>query len=381
MAEVGQRLGSGAYRLSGLRSKPSRPAGAGGSPGYILISCSSIYSRVTDASVQVQRELQPVSLSRSTRRKSEKLSKVRKNQQGNMTLVCASSLRSPYSDDFRYIESRERLQAVYLSAGLLQEKLLSCRMTLWSRGAVSIHPEAFRSPQQLRAFCTAVFILAQKGSERLDCVQRLRRLKLYDDFQKASSRSYSWSSEDPSLLYRSRTAYYDILKVSPRATQSQIKTAYYKQSFIYHPDKNPESTEAVQRFSQISEAYTVLGNISLRKKYDRGILSQSDIQRAGRPSSKEATGRSTGSSQQQHQQRARRFSQAGGKPMFDFDAFYQAHYGEQLQRERDMRARKQQMEEIQKGQRSKWREQKMMEMALIMVLTMAGLIFINLAKP
>uniref|UniRef100_A0A3B4YU40 J domain-containing protein n=1 Tax=Seriola lalandi dorsalis TaxID=1841481 RepID=A0A3B4YU40_SERLL len=23
------------------------------------------------------------------------------------------------------------------------------------------------------------------------------------------------------------------------ATQSQIKTAYYKQSFIYHPDKNP----------------------------------------------------------------------------------------------------------------------------------------------
>uniref|UniRef100_A0A3B4V630 DnaJ homolog subfamily C member 30, mitochondrial n=1 Tax=Seriola dumerili TaxID=41447 RepID=A0A3B4V630_SERDU len=93
------------------------------------------------------------------------------------------------------------------------------------------------------------------------------------------------------------TAYYDILKVSPGATQSQIKTAYYKQSFIYHPDKNPGSKEATQRFSEISEAYTVLGNISLRRKYDRGILSQSDIRSAGRPSSKETTSRSTGSQQ------------------------------------------------------------------------------------
>uniref|UniRef100_A0A3Q1GUJ0 DnaJ (Hsp40) homolog, subfamily C, member 30b n=1 Tax=Acanthochromis polyacanthus TaxID=80966 RepID=A0A3Q1GUJ0_9TELE len=143
------------------------------------------------------------------------------------------------------------------------------------------------------------------------------------------------------LLHRSRTAYYDILSVSPTATQSQIKTAYYKQSFIYHPDKNPDSMEATQRFSEISEAYTVLGNISLRRKYDRGILSHSDIQRAGRPSSRETTGRSTGSPHQHQQQRARRFSQPGGKPIFDFDAFYQAHYGEQLQRERDMRARKQ----------------------------------------
>uniref|UniRef100_A0A3Q3M9W0 DnaJ homolog subfamily C member 30, mitochondrial n=1 Tax=Mastacembelus armatus TaxID=205130 RepID=A0A3Q3M9W0_9TELE len=114
-----------------------------------------------------------------------------------------------------------------------------------------------------------------------------------------TTRNYSWrtdsSSEDGPLLHRSRTAYYDVLKVSPGATQSQIKTAYYKQSFIYHPDKNPGSKEATQRFSEISEAYTVLGNLSLRRKYDRGILSQSDIRSAGRPPSKEPATRSTGS--------------------------------------------------------------------------------------
>uniref|UniRef100_A0A3B3VDI4 J domain-containing protein n=1 Tax=Poecilia latipinna TaxID=48699 RepID=A0A3B3VDI4_9TELE len=69
-----------------------------------------------------------------------------------------------------------------------------------------------------------------------------------------------WSEEAP-LLHKSKTAYYDILKVSPSATQSQIKTAYYKQSFIYHPDKNLGSEEATQHFAKISEAYAVLGNI------------------------------------------------------------------------------------------------------------------------
>ncbi|RVE64941.1 hypothetical protein OJAV_G00130500 [Oryzias javanicus] len=189
------------------------------------------------------------------------------------------------------------------------------------------------------------------------------------------------SKSDKVLLHRSRTAYYDILKVSPAATQSQVKTAYYKQSFVYHPDKNPGSKEASQRFSEISEAYTVLGNISLRKKYDRGILSQSDVQSAGRPSSKEPASKPAGPQHQQAQQRARRFSQPGGKPMFDFDAFYQAHYGEQLQRERDLRLYKKRMEEMQEKRRSRWRDQKVMEVDLTMVLTMAGLLFVSLSKP
>ncbi|XP_037630620.1 dnaJ (Hsp40) homolog, subfamily C, member 30b [Sebastes umbrosus] len=334
MAEVGQRLGSGAYRLSALRNSPSRPVCTGESPGSLLVSCTFSDNRVKEESTRDQREVQPVSRSRAT---SDKLSKVRRN-----------------------------------------EKLLPGRMTSWIRGPVSIHPDAFRSPQQLRAFCTVIFILSEQGSERL------RRLKLHPDTLQALSRGYRWrsgssSSKDAPVLYRSRTSYYDVLKVTPGATQSQIKTAYYKQSFIYHPDKNPGNEEATQRFSEISEAYTVLGSISLRKRYDRGLLSRSDVQSAGRPSSKETT--SKGSPPQQQQFRARRFSQAGGKTMFDFDAFYQAHYGEQLQKEREMRARKQRMEEQQKEEYKKWKQARTMDMTVAVLLAMAGLFFVNVIKP
>ncbi|XP_034556745.1 dnaJ (Hsp40) homolog, subfamily C, member 30b [Notolabrus celidotus] len=393
MAEVGQRLGSGVYRLTALRNSQSRPVVTGESPGCLLVNYTFSDSWTKERSTEEG------SKRRATQSELDKVSRVRTSecQQENGTFRFASSLVQDSSCVLGFIQTRKSLQphktALHLPTRLqplLQEKLLFGRMASWTRVAVSIHPDIIRSPQQLRAFCSLIFILAEKGSVKPGTGLRLKCLKLHPDTLQASAatcRSYSWGSDsrskDAPPLYRSKTAYYDILKVSPGATQSQIKTAYYKQSFIYHPDKNPGSDEAEQQFTEISEAYTVLGNISLRRKYDRGILSQSDVLSAGRPSSKETSGRSTGSphQQQQHQQRARRYSQTGGKTMFDFDAFYQAHYGEQLQRERDMRARKQRMEELQKEGRIKWRKAKMTEMTVAMLLTMAGLLFVNLTKP
>ncbi|CAG6002273.1 unnamed protein product [Menidia menidia] len=375
MAEVSHRLGNGVCRLTAFRTNQGHPVGTGGSPGGLVIIRESSHSRVREESTLLQRGAQPLSANSATTRKSRKLSRVRKTecQLGNVaTSLCLVSSRFT-----GFAETRDGLQAfktaMYLPAGLLQEKL-SCRMSAWSRGDVSIHVDSFASPQQLRAFCTFYFILAEKGLERQGC--GLRRLKPLPD-SSATSRSYSWSSKESPLLQRSRTAYYDILKVTPSATQSQIKTAYYKQSFIYHPDKNQGSKEATERFSEISEAYNVLGNIGLRKKYDRGILHQSDIQSAGRPSPKNTKSRSTGPHQYQ---RARQFSQAGGKPMFDFDAFYRAHYGEQLQRQRELRARKERLDELQRKNHNRWKENKLMEIALTMAVAMAGLIFVSLGR-
>nr|XP_005172774.1 dnaJ homolog subfamily C member 30 [Danio rerio] len=158
----------------------------------------------------------------------------------------------------------------------------------------------------------------------------------------SSSRAYSgtqYNSRPEEPLHKSKSAYYDILEVSQSATHAQIKTAYYKQSFIYHPDKNAGSEDATHRFSQINEAYSVLGNKELRRKYDRGILSQADL----RGSSRGAAGRESPASGQQS--RARHSSTVGfsQQKIFDFDTFIKAHYGEQLQKEKQRRQRMQEM--------------------------------------
>lgn len=53
-------------------------------------------------------------------------------------------------------------------------------------------------------------------------------------------------------------SHYDSLGVTPGATQSDIKTAYYKLSKLYHPDRNKGSQEAANHFKTINEAYEVI---------------------------------------------------------------------------------------------------------------------------
>lgn len=145
-------------------------------------------------------------------------------------------------------------------------------------------------------------------------------------------RAYNGNGARSEPLYKTKTGYYDILEVPPTATHAQIKTAYYKQSFIYHPDRKSGSDEATVRFSDISEAYSVLGNKGLRKRYDRGLLSLSDLTAPARPSATKDTTRSSAKQQT--------YSRGG---VFYFDKFLKSHYSEQLQRERDIQVRKQDM--------------------------------------
>lgn len=190
------------------------------------------------------------------------------------------------------------------------------------------------------------------------------------------SRSYTTSSTKEIPLYRSKSAYYDILQVSPNATQAQIKTAYYKQSFIYHPDKNTGSEHAASRFSQISEAYNVLGNKTSRKKYDAGILSEADVQGLSRPTATKET--TSGSSSDATRNRRSPEVSARSENVFDFDAFYRAHYGEQLQRQKHIRAR---LQEIKRQKEETFQDTKlgrMSEVAVGIVLAVAAAILFSL---
>ncbi|XP_068271943.1 dnaJ homolog subfamily C member 30, mitochondrial-like isoform X2 [Nyctibius grandis] len=128
---------------------------------------------------------------------------------------------------------------------------------------------------------------------------------------------------------------YEVLGVPATATAAQIKTAYYEQSFRYHPDRNAGSAAAAARFTAVSEAYRVLGSAVLRRRYDRGLLTAEELRDAPRPS-----GRPPAPSPPHAPTTARRGPMP---PPFDFDAFYRAHYGEQLERERVLRMRREQL--------------------------------------
>ncbi len=66
--------------------------------------------------------------------------------------------------------------------------------------------------------------------------------------------------------------YYEILKVSPKATNAEIKSAYRKLARKLHPDKNEGSPEKAQEFAKVAKAYEILGNPQQRADYDRQIL-------------------------------------------------------------------------------------------------------------
>ena len=48
--------------------------------------------------------------------------------------------------------------------------------------------------------------------------------------------------------------YYDILGVSKTASQDEIKSAYKKLAFKYHPDHNPGDNAAADKFKEVNEA-------------------------------------------------------------------------------------------------------------------------------
>jgi len=66
--------------------------------------------------------------------------------------------------------------------------------------------------------------------------------------------------------------YYDILKVSPKASGTEIKSAYRRLARKLHPDRNNGSEDTALKFAAIAEAYEILGNSTERVKYDRRLL-------------------------------------------------------------------------------------------------------------
>jgi DnaJ-class molecular chaperone len=80
--------------------------------------------------------------------------------------------------------------------------------------------------------------------------------------------------------------YYEILGVSRKASEEEIKSVYYKLAHKYHPDVN-KGPDAEEKFKDINEAYAILSDSLKRADYDQelaGVVRQKTEEKAGAPS-------------------------------------------------------------------------------------------------
>lgn len=130
--------------------------------------------------------------------------------------------------------------------------------------------------------------------------------------------------------------HYDSLGITPAATQAEVKSAYYKLSKTYHPDTSDGSEASSQRFREVSSAYEVLGNVKLRKMYDKGkgnrIGSRSEVWKRQVLGLINSQGQTYPEDPQMkfyrsREKRTRPPPPDGRTPIYDFDEWSRQHYG------------------------------------------------------
>ncbi|MCB1422371.1 MAG: J domain-containing protein [Nitratireductor sp.] len=65
---------------------------------------------------------------------------------------------------------------------------------------------------------------------------------------------------------------YTVLGVGKNASEADIKKAYRKLAKKWHPDQNKDDPKAKEKFSEIGQAYDILGDKKKRGQFDRGEI-------------------------------------------------------------------------------------------------------------
>ncbi|BFZ18284.1 hypothetical protein BsWGS_21323 [Bradybaena similaris] len=132
----------------------------------------------------------------------------------------------------------------------------------------------------------------------------------------------------------SPTRYYDVLGLNPNATQNQIKSAYYKMSKLHHPDVTA-CTKSHALFTEINEAYEILGNLRKRRMYDKGLFQPGNRTNV----TAETTGNEDGNDYTEAYRKWSAFERGNRPPpprgrskIYNFDEFYRQHYGDLRER-------------------------------------------------
>lgn len=94
------------------------------------------------------------------------------------------------------------------------------------------------------------------------------------------NRKFSTSSKCLTVNVDPNKNYYHILGVTPSCSITKVKQAYYRLSKVYHPDVN-KTKAATARFHELTEAYEILSNPSLRHIYDSGRIEKLHVEHRG----------------------------------------------------------------------------------------------------
>jgi len=73
---------------------------------------------------------------------------------------------------------------------------------------------------------------------------------------------------DISRLSRSGNSLYELLDIPKDSTPDDIKKKYRRLALKYHPDKNPDNSEAEEMFKKINSANAILSDEKKRQLYD-----------------------------------------------------------------------------------------------------------------
>ena len=67
----------------------------------------------------------------------------------------------------------------------------------------------------------------------------------------------------------SKRDYYEILGVEKNVSEADLKKSFRRLAMKYHPDRNPDDSEAEGKFKEAKEAYEVLADANKRAAYDQ----------------------------------------------------------------------------------------------------------------
>src|SRR5215813_10828680 len=67
---------------------------------------------------------------------------------------------------------------------------------------------------------------------------------------------------------------YQVLGVTRKASEADIKKAFRQLAKKHHPDSHGNDPNAVKKFQELNAAYEVLGDKEKRAQYDRGEIDE-----------------------------------------------------------------------------------------------------------